>query len=714
MAFIQDRLVSPLRNSRSAQILAYATLAIVVVYVLFIRTLGNLPDIMGDELAYSMQARHLPLSTSSLPNYLYFWVYGSTTACGVGFYACSQALNIVFTLGAGVLLFVIARRFIAHWASVLVALAFVLGPLSSYTSYFMPESMYFFFLALVIWHLTKQVSQVGYWFWVQAGIYIGLLSLVKPHGLLLLPGILTYLIVTQWAPAAGRGLRLLLNAGSVIVSTVVVKFLIGLILAGPSGLTLFGGYTSTIGNGTTNAAVNTGTAAGTAASAGAATTGGLFSGDSIAFMFGQVGVQLLAVLFVSAVPVIGSLGYLIRSKSRVEGNKPLADYSLLILSLLIWMIPTIAAFNNLIRLGGEDSANRIMLRYYEFLLPLFLVTLIGAVAKSQVLSSVWRWVLAIAGSGLVIIASTFILQSVTNTATGATAPRYHLQFVDSSMLKVMLDTPWLAPVVTTLTIIGLLIWASNAQWGGRLWLAALLPVILLLSSFALVQNYSWRSNSTLAADTAGFLVRDSIPNDEFANLMVIGTSSGSKSELVTKFHLDHPEIQTIEVQDATSYSAPAGDTSIKWELALGNVTLSDPGWVMAKVGGVQLLRRDTGDVQIFGNNSYTGGFVQSQTGLDRPGAQGVCSTLGTVTLTVNKAIQNGNTVRMGLSSYVYSQGQNVTIAVGDKSGTLALGAAQRPVDVNFGATNSQPTQTVTLTMPPVNYAGLCISYIEVK
>ena len=135
---------------------------------------------------------------------------------------------------------------------------------------------------------------------------------------------------------------------------------------------------------------------------------------------------------------------------------------------------------------------------------------------------------------------------------------------------------------------------------------------------------------------------------------------------------------------------------------------------MAKVGGVQLLRRDTGDVQIFGNNSYTGGFVQSQTGLDRPGAQGVCSTLGTVTLTVNKAIQNGNTVRMGLSSYVYSQGQNVTVAVGDSSGTLGLGAAQRPVDVNFPATNSQPTQTVTLTMPPVNYAGLCISYIEIK
>jgi phosphoglycerol transferase len=713
MAFIQDRLVTPLRNNRSAQILAYSALAIAVVYLLFIRTLGNLPDIMGDELAYSMQARHQPLSTSALPNYLYFWVYGSTTACGVGFYACSQALNIVFTLGAGVLLFVIARRFVAQWASILVSLAFVLGPLSSYTSYFMPESMYFFFLALVIWHLTKQVSQTGYWFWVQAGTYIGLLSLVKPHGLLLLPGILTYLVVTQWAPAAGRWLRLIINTGSLIASTVVLKFLIGLILAGPNGLTLFGGYTNTLSNGTASAATSAGTAAGSAASAGAS-AGGFFGGDSIGFIFGQVGVQLLSVIFVAAVPVIASLGYLIRSKSRVDGNKPLADYSLLILSMLLWMIPTIAAFNNLIRLGGEDSANRIMLRYYEFLLPLFLVTLVGAVAKSQVLSSVWRWVLAIAGSGLVIIASTFILQSVTNTATGATAPRYHLQFVDSSMLKVMLDTPWLAPVVTTLTIIGLLIWASNAQWGGRLWLAALLPVILLLSSFALVQNYSWRSNTTLAADTAGFLVRDSIPGDEFGNLMVIGTSSGNKSELVTKFHLDHPEIQTIEVQDATSYAAPAGDTSIKWELALGNVTLSDPGWVMAKVGGVQLLRRDTGDVQIFGNNSYTGGFIQSQTGLDRPGAQGVCSTLGTVTLTVNKAIQNGNTVRMGLSSYVYSQGQNVTVTVGDKSGTLGLGAAQRPVDVNFPATNSQPTQTVTLTMPPVNYAGLCISYIEVK
>jgi len=250
MAFLQDNIIAPLRTSRSAQILAYGGLSLLVVWVLLSRVIGNLPDVMGDELVYATASLRAPMSTASIPDYLYYWVYSTTGVCGIGFYGCSQVLNTVFSLGAGLLVFIIARRFISsQWAPILIALIFVLGPLSASNSYFMPESMYYFFLALLIWHLTKQSAQRSLSFWIQAGVYLALLSLVKPHALLLIPGIGTYLLVTQWGEPAGRWVRLVKEGGAFLVSMVVVKFGLGFIFAGSAGLTFFGNsYSATLNN----------------------------------------------------------------------------------------------------------------------------------------------------------------------------------------------------------------------------------------------------------------------------------------------------------------------------------------------------------------------------------------------------------------------------------------------------------------------------------
>ena len=714
MAFLQDRIINPIRTSKSSQVLAYGGLALFVIYVLLTRVTGNLPDVMGDELVYATAALHAPMSTAAIPDYLYYWVYSSTGVCGIGFYGCSQVLNTLFSLGAGLLVMVIARRFISQWASILIALVFVLGPLSASNSYFMPESMFYFFLALLLWHLTKQVEQRSLGFWIQAGVYLALLSLVKPHALLLGAGIGTYLLATQWGEKQGRWIRLMKEGGSLVLATVLVKFGLGLIFAGPNGITLFGNsYTGTL-NGTFGA---------TAAPVSPAVTNGGVDrslGTSLSFIFGQIGVETLAVVFLGALPLAAAVRYLWRSRKSVEANKPLADFSFLIVNTLAWMVVLIAIFSNMTRLTGEDTANRIMLRYFEFLIPLLLITLVAAAEKGLTVKPVMRWLFAGVGGILTIVASTYITQ----VPAGAGSPRYNLQFVDSPMLKVLLGTNssdattgapiyWMAITVVVVTLIALALWAANPKWGAVTWVAAITPVLLLLSNNAMVSNYAWRSNYTMASDTAGEFVRDSIPGDELKNLIIVAPSNSNKSDLVAKFHINNPDVQVTEIPEGATYSAPTGNNDIKWEMALGDVVLGDAGYTVAQAGGVQLLRRDMGDIEIFNNHTHAGTLLMGSQGLDASNAQGMCATSSTVILHLSKQILAPDQLLLGLTATGMGNGQQYSIRIGETTQNLNLALSQRPLNAALNATNNQSSQDVYINLPNVQGAGLCISYLEV-
>lgn len=715
MAFLQDRIINPIRTSESGQLLAYGALALFVAYVLLTRVTGNLPDVMGDELVYANATLHQPWSSAPIPDYLYYWVYSSTGMCGIGFYGCSQVLNTLFSLGAGLLVLVIARRFISLWASIAIALIFVLGPLSASNSYFMPESMYYFFLALLLWHLTKQVEQRALRFWIQAGVYLALLSLVKPHALLLIPGIGTYLLFTQWGESAGRWVRLIKEGGSFLASTVVTKLGLGLAFAGPSGLTLFGSsYSATLNN-----TVSSATTSSNAAAPAIADTIDRSFGASLGFIFSQIGIQTLAVVFLGALPLAAAIRYLARSRKVVGQDKPLADFTFLVVNTLAWMIVLIAIFSNMTRLGGEDTANRIMLRYFEFLIPLLLITLVAAAEKGLSVKPAVRWMLAAVTGILTVIASVYLTQVPADTGV----QRYHLQFVDSPMLKVLLDTSsrdattgkavyWMAIVVAVATVVALALWASNPKWGAVTWVALFTPVLLILTNSAMVTNYSWRSNYTMASDTAGEFVRDSIPADEIKNLMIVAPNNTNKSELVAAFHVNNAGVRTTTVNEGGTYTAPSDDPSIKWELALGNVVLADAGYTVAQAGGVQLLRRDMGDIEIFNNHTHAGTLLAGSEGLGVSNAQGMCASQNLVALHLTKQILAPDQIRLGLVAAGTGAGQQYTVRIGESTQNITLGGPQRPLDAVLTATNTQGSPDIYINLPQVQGAGLCISYLE--
>src|SRR5690606_5792280 len=141
---------APFDRQRLPALLLAAGMALVAWYLLQ-RTLGLPPGLFADEWYYSKMSRLMPLSESLLPSWLYLLVFSASSSCGPGFLDCARIGNVLFHVGAAPLLYLLARRVMPAWLACAVALLALLLPLNLYTSFFMPESMYFFGFVLLAW-----------------------------------------------------------------------------------------------------------------------------------------------------------------------------------------------------------------------------------------------------------------------------------------------------------------------------------------------------------------------------------------------------------------------------------------------------------------------------------------------------------------------------------------------------------------------------------
>jgi phosphoglycerol transferase len=135
--------VAATRSMRFARQLGPYALPIagMVVFVgLLLRNSGLYPSVM-DEYPYSTMSRLMPLANASVPDYLYFVVYNFTNQCGDGFLSCARIMNVAAFVGAAPFIYLTARRVCTRGVATLVVILALVGPINTYTAYFMPEPL---------------------------------------------------------------------------------------------------------------------------------------------------------------------------------------------------------------------------------------------------------------------------------------------------------------------------------------------------------------------------------------------------------------------------------------------------------------------------------------------------------------------------------------------------------------------------------------------
>jgi len=164
------------------------------------------PIVLADEAAYLLPTLLGPSAENyarwgiipQIPDLLYYWIYG--TFAGSNLYSLAKSLNAAFIVGAVVPIYMVMRAYLPSREAAVFAMVVICAPISSFARYFMPESLYFFGFWWTIYLFLVTLRQSMLSAGLATGVGLGLLSLVKPHALMLVVGIGLFFLLRPGRP----------------------------------------------------------------------------------------------------------------------------------------------------------------------------------------------------------------------------------------------------------------------------------------------------------------------------------------------------------------------------------------------------------------------------------------------------------------------------------------------------------------------------------
>ncbi|MCC8189922.1 MAG: glycosyltransferase family 39 protein, partial [Planctomycetes bacterium] len=480
---------------------------------LFLRSLNFPPEIFPDVMYYSFAIRKLPFSQVAFPNYLYYFVYG-IIGWFDDFLLVAKGLNAFFYTASGFFIFRLARMVCDTTTAVLVVLLSLLLPVSTLTLFLLPESMYQFVFWAIVWYLVRYWDSGSLRFWFTAGALIGGLSLVKVHGLFLLPALALVILFSD-----GVALQSLFSkqkAKAILLTSagfLLVKWGMGFLFAGPAGINLLGtAYTSFALEKWNSDAIL------------------LFLQHCCTMLWAH----LMAVCVLVGLPLVVSLRFVAIPDPAAAIHRRLSLLALAIFSVLVVVSSLFSALLGLYDTGGSGlEPVTIQSRYYFFVYPAFLI-LAGGEATRHLAAGLRQLPFRILDLVVFLVA----ICAVTGQLDGYElikfphCPEFYALFRNHIWIAMPLGCLFLAPLAA---------WCGGRfRWAARWYFYCAVPVYVIISCFGfhgMISRHSARTDSFALAAAA---VRDLV-GDEITDVAVF--SQHQKFGSFYLYHSDEPEVE---------------------------------------------------------------------------------------------------------------------------------------------------------------------------
>ncbi len=542
--------------------LAFAGAMLAVAAWVYSRVAMVNPAILGDEYLYSINARKAapwdPSPAGDFSNYLFNLVYSSTNICGDAFYTCGKLLNLVFFLAFLTVIFIVAKRYMNYWIAFAFTVLAGLSPLSVYTSMFLPEMMYFFFLSLVLAAVLKASDTYSWKDWAVVGALIGITSLVKPHAWLSAIAIGIFLVILGLTNPKHRFVPLFKAIGAVSLAAILGRVIIGFLVAGPKALSFFGQYlnSGTVEEITRGSGSTTGEGA-TGAVVGSSAMNGVFS------LFGtQFNIHMLTISALMGVAILGlTLGVIELVKTR-----ELTKVTALALFAFIWLfslVIEVVIFTGWITGGGDDHATRVLERYYDFLFVI--VPLAGLAAlTSKFMAETKIWVRApLAVVMLILITPAFSGFFGTLTIQIADAPNLAGLVVNQDVFN----------AAALFGFASLIVFAFFPKYT-PLVLIGLLPVTMVGTGYQIQDQYQGFRGELNAQDKAGQYLRANLTQEQIDSTWIAATSRFEATNVA--IWADSAKIKYDLFGAGSALDASLVPEGSKFVLVTGDVTYTGP------------------------------------------------------------------------------------------------------------------------------------------
>ena len=547
-----------------------------------IRVWPVLPAVMQDEYVYSIQARFTPFAEQLYPNYLFSWLYSSTNLCGDGFYACGKGLNVVFFFLTLTFIFLISKKLLGiGWGAAIASVA-ALSPIHVYVSYFMPEMMYFAFISATIFVALIAGEKHKLSIWLATGAMLGLAALVKPHAIFTLPAFMLFALIVALRAEGGSLRKGLLASVGTLGAFLLVKFGGGFAFAGVSGLTLFGrSYESSLNQFVSDSAAG-GEAADIAAQPAAnaavqssAVTAAEEAGPGFFDVFIPHSFAHLALMLtVAGLPLLLSVSAMRTALSKKQAIGAASQFLILIGLMAVSLAFVVAAFEGVVTQLGDDHSSRIITRYYEFLIPLFLIA--AAVFAKFVEPKTKIRALQAALLVAVLIFGWVYLSGVKQS------------FADSILLSGYLAAPAIIPIIAIIGIIVSLTWLVSKNAGSKLVVYVATPLVLLIAGFS-SQSYllSQVGSSVAYFDIAGQKAKQLLADVPGEKISVIGAVR--YQNFTTKFWIDKPGIKDLSLPESETADV-SSFADVDYVILVGTAKISGEAEVLDQGEGYAIIK----------------------------------------------------------------------------------------------------------------------------
>ena len=643
-----------------------------------LRVVARLPAVMQDEYIYSMQARKIPLAELDFPNYLFSLVYSTTNTCGINYYSCAKNLNLFFFAGFVAIIFFLALHFLGRWWAFGLSLATLLSPLGVYASLFMPESMYFFFALISVVGLWWAARKGLWWQYLIAGSLVGLTALVKPHALFLAAGAVLFILVVHFKSWKRFGIAL----ASYAVGTLGTKLGLGFILAGPAGITLFGSsYTSAL---TTVADDLSGSGAPEGLNA-SAPGGNNQLVDFVGQTIFQIGWQSAAVFLLT-----GGLLAVVLGSLRAAGGQKLDQnqtdakrFGQVALISLGSMVLFIGVFGAIVTIMGDDHSNRLLLRYYEFLVPVLAIAALAA-AKNSGKSNLITWLVA---GGTTVI--------------GAVA--FWVWF--PSLTQLFADSPFMMGVTAT-EFSGALAVAIALALGVAAFLKSNLRFVVLgsLTIFSLVffglssmNRFVDQTRTVLPFDAAGIFARDYLASADPATIHFVGVNRQFTQASI--FWMDKPDVLFTLAQPLSPISPESLPAGTEWVMTMDGAMVDITPRFVISGEGWSLLNISESDKHFF-NQAMQDTPIESTTGLGPITNRGQWVEGDVATIRFKEPVPAAAKMTMQVLVGTPGDGQRIEMYLGDGGTYVDMPEAGNLATLDLVFNNTLPAQEIEILLPP--------------
>ncbi len=637
---------------------------------LLFRGLGLYPAVFADEYTYSKFSRLLPLSEAEIPGYLFLSLYRVTNFCGDGFLACAKALNVLVYALSIPFLYSTAKRFCSSSVAAIFAIVAICAPFSSYTAYFMPESLYFLFFWIVTWSFFRIGSGGALFQWGGVGALVGLFSLVKPHALFIVPAYVGYVAFVGWSERASL-ISTVLRAISFLAAIFLVKIGIGFLVAGPEGVSLFGSSYSSIADSAAKDLQHYVTLL--------LSSLNVFQGHALALLF------LFGVPLVSAFCIAG--GALIKRDYCLRQN--LSVYMLLVLSSLVFVtcLFTVSVADT----GPYETITRLHMRYYNFLFPLLVLVVAAQLSFKNPAFSV---------CALLLVAP--VALGILYVMAGG-ASQYVSSHIDNPEWRGTVVSPYVFKFLGFLSLTSVVLWGWKRALGNSFYVYVFFPVFVFLSSYFVVKEQQNRLVSD-SYDSAGIFAKQFLSRSDLNNTVIVGSQPGAMFRTLFYFDSVRPAGEVLRIIPDAAVVDTAALQDKDWALILGDHQLAGEFLYRIPMNGFSLVRISRDSKIDFSSRNF-GGLISRVDGLSTPEAWGAWSLGEVVRLEFNFPLPKRFSLHISASAFGPNVGKEFVVKVGAERESFVLGA--RRSEVVLGFDNHGGESALEILVPnPVSPASL--------